>query len=169
MTHSWPAPLLVPPTLVVHRSRAPILIRSPLLPLPQSTPYTPQLRVILKMPSLDATANAVPITSNGARPDDDEQEAPPDNGLGLEANPWGLEKMHDYEAGGHHPVHLGDTFGQRYKVVHKLRHAGSANVWLCRDISGDGPRYVALKILMADASTPDCRELRISGFIQRWF
>ncbi len=33
------------------------------------------------------------------------------NGLHLELAPFGLENLRDYEAGGHHPLHLGDTLG----------------------------------------------------------
>ncbi|KAG6364195.1 hypothetical protein INS49_005793 [Diaporthe citri] len=36
---------------------------------------------------------------------------------------------------------------------------GYAKVWLCRDLAAPTPKYVALKILMAEASTEDCREL----------
>ena len=84
------------------------------------------------------------------------------NGLRLERAPFGLERVFDYEPGGHHPVHLGDTLGDRYqyRVVHKLGTGGLANVWFCRDLTiHDTTRYVALKILMAEASTDDCPEL----------
>lgn len=44
---------------------------------------------------------------------------------------------------------------------------GYANVWLCCDEkrSGDAPRYVAVKIIMAEVSTPDCPELRINKLV----
>lgn len=82
------------------------------------------------------------------------------NGLMLELAPFGFEKIYDYETGGHHPVHLGDVIGsdRRYRVIHKLGSGGFANVWLCRNLNDQVPRYVALKILMAEASTDDCRE-----------
>jgi len=57
----------------------------------------------------------------------------------------------NYNVGGFHPVHLGDTFKkERYSVIHKLGHGGFATVWLARDqVRG---RYVALKILAARLS-----------------
>ena len=63
-----------------------------------------------------------------------------------------LEEKEMYQPGGFHPVHLGDTLGNngRYKVIHKLGYGGFATVWLCRDI--EMLRYVALKIIIADAS-----------------
>lgn len=85
----------------------------------------------------------------------------PGNGLILEGPPFDLENIPDYEAGGHHPVHLGDCIDARhYRVIHKLDSGGLANVWLCRDLETDPAKYVAVKILMADASTEDCRELQ---------
>jgi serine/threonine protein kinase len=85
------------------------------------------------------------------------------NGLTLEGPPFGLEKIYDYESGGHHPIHLGDRLGKdgRYRVIHKLGNGGSANIWLCRDLECETPKYVGLKILMAEASTDGCRELHI--------
>jgi serine/threonine-protein kinase SRPK3 len=83
------------------------------------------------------------------------------NGLMLDGPPSGLEKI--YESGGHHPVHLDDCIGKggRYRVIHKLGNGGSANIWLCRDLEYETPKYVGLKILMAEVSTDDCRELRV--------
>lgn len=84
----------------------------------------------------------------------------PTNGLHIEGPPFTLEHVYDYEPGGHHPVQLGDVFDNgRYRVLHKLGSGGYANVWLCRDLAAPTPKYVALKILMAEASTEDCREL----------
>jgi len=87
------------------------------------------------------------------------------NGLHLELAPFGLEHIHDYEPNGHHPVHLGDVYGNngRYRVIHKLGHGGFANVWLCRDTEAkEATKYVALKILMAGTSSDDCPELRVN-------
>lgn len=84
----------------------------------------------------------------------------PTNGLQVEGAPFSLEQVYDYELGGHHPVQLGDIFDDgRYRVLHKLGSGGYANVWLCRDLAASTPKYVALKILMAEDSTEDCREL----------
>lgn len=86
--------------------------------------------------------------------------------FGVEGIPFTLEKIYDYEPGGHHPVHLGDHLNIRYKVVHKLGSGGFANIWLCRDVSSEKPRYVALKILIAEESTHDCSELRVHGILR---
>ncbi len=99
------------------------------------------------------------------QPDSDDGlgDLPPDNGLRLELGPFSLERLQDYEPGGHHPVQLGDRLGDggNYLVIHKLGHGGFANVWLCRDTREQPPaRYVALKILMADVSVEECSELR---------
>ncbi|TRX87971.1 hypothetical protein FHL15_011144 [Xylaria flabelliformis] len=89
----------------------------------------------------------------------------PGNDLVCEGPPTGLEKIYDYELGGHHPLHLGDTLHDRYRVIHKLGSGGYANVWLCCDTTTDRPRYVAVKIIVAEASTPECPELRVSRLI----
>lgn len=93
----------------------------------------------------------------------DEMTDAPTNGLRFNGAPFDLEDVFDYEPGGNHPVHLGDTLGDdgRYRVMQKLEHGGTSIVWLCRDLQADAaPTYVALKILMADCSTEhDCPEL----------
>ena len=97
--------------------------------------------------------------------DDEGFEVHPSNGLRLELAPFGLERVLDYEPGGHHPVHLDDLLGDgsRYRVVHKLGTGGFANIWLCRDLAAQSKtKYVALKILMAELSMGDCRELLVN-------
>lgn len=89
-----------------------------------------------------------------------------DNGLMIEGPPRRLEKIYDYEAGGHHPVHLSDILHQRYKVIHKLGSGGYANVWLCRDVTSKRPRYVAIKVIIAEGSTKDCLELHVNRLIE---
>ncbi len=89
-----------------------------------------------------------------------------DNGLAIEGPPWGLEKVCDYEAGGHHPVHLDDLLHERYRVIHKLGSGGYANVWLYRDAANDAPKYVALKIIIAEGSTADCPESRVAKVME---
>jgi serine/threonine protein kinase len=87
------------------------------------------------------------------------------NGLHLELAPFGLEHIYDYEPDVHHPVHLGDVYGNngRYRVIHKLGSGGFAIVWLCRDTEAKGAtKYVALKIPMAEISSDDCPELRVN-------
>lgn len=45
------------------------------------------------------------------------------------------EPLYEYEAGGFHPVCIGDTFKDgRYRIRHKLGYGGSATVWLARDL-----------------------------------
>jgi serine/threonine protein kinase len=87
----------------------------------------------------------------------------PFNGLYIDMAPFGLEKIWDYEPGGHHVVQLGDSLGRQgeYRVIHKLGSGGFANVWLCQVLRNGIPHYVAIKILMADYSKDDCPELRV--------
>lgn len=85
--------------------------------------------------------------------------------LRLELSPFGLEPLSEYQEGGLHPVHLGDRLGNnaRYRVVTKLGHGGFATVWLCRDTFEEtSTTYFAVKVLMADASTENYRELSTS-------
>lgn len=99
------------------------------------------------------------------KPETDDIEAVSNAGnrLMLQHSPFGLEKIFDYEAGGHHPVHLGDSLGptSRYRVINKLGSGGFGNVWMCRDLDSDESIYVALKVLMADYSKDNCPELRV--------
>ncbi|ATY60334.1 kinase domain-containing [Cordyceps militaris] len=70
--------------------------------------------------------------------------------------PEGVEDTEDvenYEPGGFHPVHLGDTFDDgRYRIVHKLGAGGFSTVWLARDEKDK--KWVALKIVAARHSIP---------------
>lgn len=92
----------------------------------------------------------------------------PTNGLHIEGPPFALEHVYDYEPGGHQPVQLGDVFDNgRYRVLHKLGSGGYANVWLCRNLAAPTLKYAALKILMAEASTEDCRELMCAEQLKR--
>ncbi|KAI4252120.1 MAG: hypothetical protein LQ352_004461 [Teloschistes flavicans] len=59
------------------------------------------------------------------------------------------EPIEFYCPGGYHPVKLGNTFHDRYKVVRKLGWGASSTVWLAKDLRTN--RHVALKILSADA------------------
>ena len=43
-------------------------------------------------------------------------------------SPWG------YQPGGHHPVHLGDVYNDKYRVIHKLGYGSYSTVWLARDL-----------------------------------
>jgi serine/threonine-protein kinase SRPK3 len=75
----------------------------------------------------------------------------------------GVENLEDYQAGGYHPIHLGDRLGNkgRYHVIHKLGHGGFSTVWLCRD-SREG-KYVAVKVHTAEVSADDLPDLRLIG------
>ncbi|PSN62506.1 kinase-like protein [Corynespora cassiicola Philippines] len=61
---------------------------------------------------------------------------------------WG----EDYRPGGLHPVELGDTFVDgKYRVIRKLGDGSYSTVWLV--VNSGSPKYVALKIISAKAST----------------
>ncbi|KAK7754312.1 hypothetical protein SLS62_003605 [Diatrype stigma] len=110
---------------------------------------------------MSSTGSSIP-SPNPEDMGEDNLEEFPGNGLILERAPFGLEMLHDYEPGGHHPVHLRDLINGRYRIMHKLGSGGLANVWLCRDIQDSGLKYVALKILLAEASTPDYGEFHLT-------
>lgn len=44
-----------------------------------------------------------------------------------------VEAVEDYRIGGYHPVHLGDSFHQRYKIIGKWGFGQFSTVWLARD------------------------------------
>jgi serine/threonine protein kinase len=81
--------------------------------------------------------------------DDDDSNAPIPDQFDL-TDFLDVEDLERYAPGGFHPVHIGDTFNHRYKVIHKLGSGGFATIWLARDRLDS--RYVALKIVAADAS-----------------
>lgn len=81
---------------------------------------------------------------------------------------WGdlyhAEDLALYQPGGFHPVHLGDLYDAgRYKVLHKLGHDSCSTTWLVRDQLLDS--YVALKVIAADASGSNCKDLQMREFI----
>ncbi|GAA5899728.1 hypothetical protein JCM6882_005423 [Rhodosporidiobolus microsporus] len=57
------------------------------------------------------------------------------------------EKLSDYEAGGYHPVRIGDVYGpnDRYVIVRKLGWGHFSTVWLARDKQVN--KHVALKVV----------------------
>lgn len=83
------------------------------------------------------------------------------HGTYLEGVQDGVEDLERYEAGGYHPMHLGDRLGDSgsYHVIHKLGHGGFSTVWLCRD-TREGP-YVAVKVHTADVSAKNLPDLRL--------
>ncbi|PLB51214.1 serine protein kinase [Aspergillus steynii IBT 23096] len=62
-----------------------------------------------------------------------------------------VEPVEEYRAGGYHPVHLEDTFQQRYRIVGKWAFGQFSTVWLAEDTRLQ--IYVTLKILKADVSS----------------
>ncbi|XP_060516217.1 SRSF protein kinase 3-like, partial [Cylas formicarius] len=56
------------------------------------------------------------------------------------------EDESEYEAGGYMPINIGDILRNQYKVCRKLGWGHFSTVWLCKNLSENGPRYVALKI-----------------------
>lgn len=70
-----------------------------------------------------------------------------------------VECLCNYRPGGYHPMMLRDELCDgRYLVVNKLGFGTFSTVWLAKDRSND--RYVALKILQAEASI-SCNEANI--------
>ncbi|KAF8808463.1 kinase-like protein [Phlegmacium glaucopus] len=62
----------------------------------------------------------------------------------------GSEPPNRYEAGGYHPVNVGEVFNQRYKIVRKLGWGFYSTVWLVQDTRNQG--LAAMKILIGDLS-----------------
>lgn len=44
------------------------------------------------------------------------------------------ETLSQYDASQYYPIHINQTFCNRYKVAAKLGFEGSSTVWLCEDI-----------------------------------
>lgn len=55
------------------------------------------------------------------------------------------EKLSHYKPTKFYPVHIGEIFQDRYKVIGKLGYGSASTVWLCRDACEQG-KYVALKV-----------------------
>ncbi|KAI1643333.1 kinase-like protein [Daldinia loculata] len=55
-----------------------------------------------------------------------------------------VEPLWVYQPGGFHPVHIGDQFHNRYRVVEKLGFGDSSTVWLARD--NEINKLVAIKV-----------------------
>ncbi|KAJ4112485.1 hypothetical protein NW768_011651 [Fusarium equiseti] len=68
----------------------------------------------------------------------------------------GVEKIFGYRPGGYHPIYIGDTLHQRYRVVDKLGWGGCSTIWLARDTTLS--RFVAVKVGIAAS---DDKELEI--------
>ncbi|KAM0227248.1 hypothetical protein ACHAP5_012214 [Fusarium lateritium] len=87
-------------------------------------------------------------------------------GTYLDGSNEGLEPLEDYQEGGYHPVHIGDSLGpsDRYKIIHKLGHGGFGTVWLCRDFVD--ARYIALKIMASDLNSDEVLDFTLSQLDQ---
>jgi len=46
----------------------------------------------------------------------------------------GLESPLRYLPGGYYPVHLGEVYRERYRVINKLGFGSYSTVWLARDL-----------------------------------
>ena len=99
------------------------------------------------------------------------ETSPVENKLHITSMEWDFHEPHiqsegleNYVRGGYHPVHLGDVFEARYKVVHKLGYGGFSTVWLARDIVLQ--RYVAIKVLSAEVSS-EGPELKILNYLKQ--
>ncbi|KAI9886243.1 MAG: Alanine--tRNA ligase [Watsoniomyces obsoletus] len=64
-----------------------------------------------------------------------------------------VEWIESYRPGRFHPVHLGDTFNDRYRVIRKLGYGSFSTVWLAKDLKLS--RFVALKILISETSATE--------------
>ncbi|KAK2019407.1 kinase-like protein [Colletotrichum eremochloae] len=62
-----------------------------------------------------------------------------------------LEDFEEYRTGGYHPIIIGNTFDNRYELVHKLGFGGYSTIWLARDKHLQ--QYVSLTIMIADESS----------------
>ncbi|KAB8254664.1 kinase-like domain-containing protein [Aspergillus pseudonomiae] len=69
-----------------------------------------------------------------------------------------VERMEYYQAGGYHPVIIGDRFRNRYQIVHKLSHGTYSTIWLARDEISN--KYVAVKFCTADSNHSENNVLR---------
>ncbi|KAI0381450.1 kinase-like domain-containing protein [Hypomontagnella monticulosa] len=76
-----------------------------------------------------------------------------------------MEELELYLPGGFHPVHIGDVLDGRYEVAHKLGCGGFATVWLCWDSASRS--WKAVKIIIAEKSTEQCPELKLSKTLDR--
>ncbi|KAF2759214.1 kinase-like protein [Pseudovirgaria hyperparasitica] len=76
------------------------------------------------------------------------------------------ERLPWYRADQFYPVHTGETFFSKYKVVGKLGYGPT--VWLCRDMSRDSG-FVALKVCTRDniGSLRNDRDLKIYEHLEK--
>ena len=66
--------------------------------------------------------------------------------------PFEEERLLWYKPEQFYPVHIGEIFKSRYKVVGKLGYGSQSTVWLCRDQKLTKSTFVALKICTHEKS-----------------
>src|SRR5690554_1152666 len=67
------------------------------------------------------------------------------------------EDLDDYKPGGRHPLHIGEHINNgRYGIMNRLGSGSFSTVWLAYDKSSTEHRFVALKVLTAEATTRAC-------------
>lgn len=63
------------------------------------------------------------------------------------------EELDDYKPGGRHPLHIGDYLNNgRYWIMNRLGSGTFSTVWLAFDGNSTEHRFVAVKVLTAEAS-----------------
>ncbi|PPQ86170.1 hypothetical protein CVT24_002445 [Panaeolus cyanescens] len=58
------------------------------------------------------------------------------------------EPQQRYQKGGYHPVHPGEIYNDRYRVIHKLGWGISSTIWLVQDTRSQS--MAAMKVLIGD-------------------
>ncbi|KAJ9150832.1 SKY1-Protein serine kinase [Pleurostoma richardsiae] len=71
-------------------------------------------------------------------------------------NGTACEWAESYHPGGYHPVHLGDIFKDRYRVIRKLGYGEDSTVWLAVDDACKS--FVAMKIEISNLDKEDVRK-----------
>ncbi|KAF5002751.1 hypothetical protein FGRMN_148 [Fusarium graminum] len=82
-----------------------------------------------------------------------------DRDFRFQTNGTACEWSEAYHPGGYHPVHLGDTIDERYRVIRKLGWGQCSTVWLAVDNQQD--RFVSLKITLARQGDTPSKELTL--------
>ncbi|KAI7193574.1 hypothetical protein KC363_g2701 [Hortaea werneckii] len=69
-----------------------------------------------------------------------------------ETQPFEEERLPCYRADQFYPVHIGETFKSRYKVVGKLGYGAYSTAWLCRDPKAS--EFVSVKVGTSHGAGP---------------
>ncbi|KAH6631052.1 kinase-like domain-containing protein [Chaetomium sp. MPI-SDFR-AT-0129] len=89
-------------------------------------------------------ASSPPVTPPNRDPEDEDDFRFQNNGTACE---WG----ESYHPGGYHPVVLGDTLQDRYRIIRKLGYGSFSTAWLAVDLHANC--FTALKIAVANLDT----------------